>query len=307
MSTRNWLVDFEIGPGAVRVKKTGARIALDEAFFRAGAAWHRYFFAVLAEWPKPKTPTFTIAFLPDRPRPWYLIWPVLRACGAAIVDSPTKADVVFHFEDAVLSDMLPPTMKPGARAVNFTARDISKTAVQTAFLDTFGYALAVDPASHGGPMVEKSERNGFHDGRIVIGPCARRDNHVYQRVVENLAADGMMEDLRTVIVGGRPACIFIKRRSPDKRFTNDNATCSLETPEQRFSPDEIERISAFASRLGLDWGGLDVLRDAGEGRIYIVDANKTDMGPPTALPFEDKLRATRILARELRRFVVTSD
>jgi hypothetical protein len=48
---------------------------------------------------------------------------------------------------------------------------------------------------------------------------------------------------------------------------------------------------------------LDVLRDATEGRLYIVDANKTDMGPPTALPLSDKLHATRTLAKAFRAFV----
>jgi hypothetical protein len=63
------------------------------------------------------------------------------------------------------------------------------------------------------------------------------------------------------------------------------------------------RIREFARLLGLDWGGLDVLRDRAEGRLYIVDANKTDMGPPTALPLADKLAATRLLARAFREFV----
>jgi hypothetical protein len=49
----------------------------------------------------------------------------------------------------------------------------------------------------------------------------------------------------------------------------------------------------------LDWGGLDVLRDRADGRLYVVDVNKTDMGPPIALPWADKLRATRLMARAL--------
>ena len=56
-------------------------------------------------------------------------------------------------------------------------------------------------------------------------------------------------------------------------------------------------IERFAADLGLDWGGVDVLRDRMSGRIYIVDANKTDMGPPVALKLAAKLRATRRMAR----------
>jgi hypothetical protein len=53
----------------------------------------------------------------------------------------------------------------------------------------------------------------------------------------------------------------------------------------------------------MDWGGLDILRDRRTKQIYIVDANKTDMGPPLALPLADKMRATRLLASALRRYV----
>lgn len=58
-------------------------------------------------------------------------------------------------------------------------------------------------------------------------------------------------------------------------------------------------MTLFTEKLGLDWGGLDVLRDLDDGRIYIVDANKTDMGPPLALPLREKLRATHMLASAL--------
>ena len=37
--------------------------------------------------------------------------------------------------------------------------------------------------------------------------------------------------------------------------------------------------------------------------LWIVDVNKTDMGPPIALPMADKLKATRTLAHALRAHV----
>lgn len=55
--------------------------------------------------------------------------------------------------------------------------------------------------------------------------------------------------------------------------------------------------TAIQRSIGLDWGGVDVLRDRSSGRIYIVDANKTDMGPPVALKLGAKLRATRRMAQ----------
>ena len=51
--------------------------------------------------------------------------------------------------------------------------------------------------------------------------------------------------------------------------------------------------------MGMDWGGLDVLRDQPSGRIYIVDVNKTDVGPVIALSLKDKLKSTEALAKAL--------
>lgn len=297
MHTRNWLVDFELTPRGVVVKKTRIRVPVNAGVLRATAAWFEYFFAIQARRAEPR---FTVAFLPERARPWYLIWPVLRLAGGRFVDDPAKADLVIAFEDAAISvPIIPPATKPGARLLNVNATDVTKSAVASAFERTFGYPLALDPRTHVGPAVEKGEANGVHDGRIIDCPAEPRPGRVYQRVVDNRGRRGLVEDLRAPTIGGRPICVFVKRRPIGQRFTNDNAEVELARPEDLFSPVELERIGAYCRSLGLDWGGLDVLRDAQDGRIYIVDANKTDMGPPTALPLADKLRATELLAEAL--------
>ena len=71
----------------------------------------------------------------------------------------------------------------------------------------------------------------------------------------------------------------------------------LDTPQNCYTEDEIRVISRFAEEIGLEWGGVDVLRDNASGKIYIVDANKTDMGPPVALKLGDKLKSTRRMAK----------
>jgi hypothetical protein len=78
----------------------------------------------------------------------------------------------------------------------------------------------------------------------------------------------------------------------------------LRSPEEVFSAAEIEQISAFTREIGLDWGGVDVLRDRSDGTLYIVDANKTDMGPPITLNLPEKLAATRMLAKAFREFAL---
>jgi hypothetical protein len=302
MARKNWLKDFTFGLTSLTVKKTGAVVPYGPAILGEMSRWFVFFFTVLGARPAAGRP-FTVHFTPDPARPWYLIWAVVRLAGGRIVDRPQGADVVFNFEDST-NNAAPKLPKNSARLMNFACTDISKTQVSAVFQDVFGYGLAVDPDTHSGPAVAKSEHNGAHDGRIIICP-ARREAHVaYQRVVDNRSADGAhVEDLRTPTVNGVPICVFIKQRPVTRRFANANTGVRLARPEDVYSPQEMALIGQFAQRLGLDWGGLDVLRDRQEGRIYIVDANKTDMGPPTALPLADKMAASRALADALRRFI----
>jgi len=299
-----WLRDFEFGLTGLTVRKTGARVPYSPSVIAQVTAWFRFFFA--SQTIEPATPSFSIYFTPERARPWYLIWAVSRAAGAKLAKDAAHADVVMQFEDATYSPNDPPTkLQPGVKLVNFNCRDVSKTNVARACAAAFGAPLAVDPTTHSGPAVEKSEINAAHDGRIVQCPTQAAPGRVYQRVIDNRmpANLDLVEDLRTCTIGGRPICVFIKRRQVSKRFLNTNTEVLLRTPEEVFSQSEMEQIAAFTREIGLDWGGVDVLRDRTDGRLYIVDANKTDMGPPIALNLPDKLVATRMLAKAFRNFV----
>jgi hypothetical protein len=300
---RSWFRDFEIGPKGLVVRKTGAHVPYSPSLAADASAWFSFFFAVKAA--APIGAPFTLACTPERARPWYLIWPVARLAGARFVTDAAKADVVMHFEDATFSANDPPAgVRAGARLINFNCRNVGKSRVAACFEEAFGYPLALDPMLHAGPAVEKSETNGAHDGRIVQCPMAPAPGRCYQRLIDAVSDDpDLVEDLRTPTIDGRPICVFIKRRSVTNRFANANSQVELAQVDEIYTPDEQARIGAFARALGLDWGGLDVLRDRREGRLYVVDANKTDMGPPIALPLSDKLRATRLLAQAFRDYV----
>lgn len=307
MAGFHWISDFEWRWGQLRVKKTGAIVPFSKAIRSEVLTWFDYYFAVRREPREPGKP-FTVAFAPDRARPWYLIWPVLRLAGARFIDDPAQADVMMQFEDTTrLHPVQPPTDARG-RLLNFGCTDVSKSRVAACFEEAFGYSLAVDPATHVGEAVEKSEENGAHDGRIVTCPTPAKPGRVYQRVIDNRIAGRpeLVEDIRTPTIGGRPAIVFLKRRKVSERFANANVEVVTARPEDVYSVQELESLAKFTRLLGLDWGGLDVLRDAKEGRLYIVDANKTDMGPPIALPLSEKLHATRVMARVFRAFVTGS-
>ncbi|MEO0550137.1 MAG: hypothetical protein AAFZ91_09460 [Pseudomonadota bacterium] len=298
--SRNWLADFKYEDGACLVKKTGHRIPLKLSLLNDFFTWFT-FYSLAQSWRTWRRLTGhkrpSIAFYPEKPRPWYFIWPVMHASGAKLISDVSTADIVFQFDDSTSSDHIAPTTKPGARLVNFGCTDISKSNVATAFKQAAGYSLAVDPKTYSGPMVEKSEKNACHDGRIIEGPMDPLADKTYQVLVDNEIAGGLVEDLRCCICGGEPSVVFRKRRQISRRFLNENAEVLLDTPQNTYTEDEIAVITRFAAEIGLEWGGVDVLRDNASGKIYIVDANKTDMGPPVALNLGDKLKSTRRMAK----------
>lgn len=293
MAGASWASDFTVSGGRIKVHKTGADMALDGPLFAEGVIWFCYYVPVRlkAFWTRLMRPGPAIWFAPDKPRPWYLVWAAAAWAGARIARTPEEAVAAFYFDDSALG--APPNAGP-ERRFNWRCTDVTKSHVAKVFEQTFGYPLMVDPATAQGPLVEKGEANGVHDGRIVQAPCPALPGKTYQKLIDN--TDGAyVDDLRSPCVGGRPAVVFIKRRPVADRFANHNSSTTLTTPEAVFSAEELAAISAFCQAMGLDWGGLDILRDK-DGRIYVVDVNKTDMGPPIALPLKDKLRATSLLA-----------
>jgi hypothetical protein len=300
VSSAFWFSGVRFRDGEVHYTITGARIPIDASFLSGVLAWLTYYVPIriraaicrLAR-PGPK-----VWFTPHHPRPWYLIWNASSWIGARQAASACTADVGFYFEDA--------TWGPGASSgstpfVNGACTDVSKSHVARVFEIVFGYPLAVDPQTSNGELVEKSEFNGAHDGRVISGSAPPREGYVYQKLIETGDQD-FVEDLRTPCVAGEPVVVFIKRRLRRSRFANQNASVSLADPRQIFSPTERANIKTFARAMNLDWGGLDILRDRVSGRIYIVDVNKTDM-PPLALPFADKMRAISKLGAALDRLL----
>ncbi len=292
--------EYKIDGNQLVAKETGIAIPLTAGFARDALSIASFVWLVngvrASRVLKRRNPRARISFFPKKPRSFYAIWPVCQLADVKITDDHAAADLHFYFEDREF--LTAPRPAPSAKpAFNVGCFDIRKSVVARVFEETFGYALSIDPTSWRGPAVEKSEGNGRHDGRIIECPIAapKRD-HVYQRLVSNTYDGRDHIDIRTPIVGGKVPFVYLKRREPSLRFTNENYRVDLVDADALLSPDEQQKISEFAAAMRLDFGGIDVLRDRGDGRIYIVDANKTDMGPPSALTSQDKLKAMRGLA-----------
>ena len=240
-----------------------------------------------------------IWFAPDRPHPRYLVRTAALWAGARLVPSPERADIAFYFEDRTQGA----PVLPAIPHLNFGCADIAKSHVATVFAEVFGYPLGVDPARWDGLAVQKSEVNGRHDGALVPCPRVPIPGMSYQRLIDTVRADGFAYDLRTHCIGNEPVVVWIKRRDPAHRFAPPSISVTRYAPNEVFSADELERIAAFTRAMGADWCGLDILRDEPTGRIYIVDVNKTDAGPITALSLADKLASTALLADSLLRTI----
>ena len=297
-----WAADFVYADGRVRVLKTGADLKLDWTLASEALLWFAYYLVVAARslWVRLTKPTGPrLWFAPDSPRPWYLISAAAAWGGVRRARSPREADAAFYFDDSTWS---PPCIPGHAKRFNFACTDVSKSRVAEVFEQVFGYPLAVDPQSWSGPAVEKGELNGVHDGRVVQCPTTPQPGKTYQRLIDTAEGD-YSYDLRTPCVGGRPVVVWVKRKPLDNRFSIHNLAVMAQAPETVYSPRELKQIARFAAAMGLDWGGLDILRDGPSGRIYIVDVNKTDVGPVIALSWRDKFRSTDALSKALRALI----
>ena len=247
-----------------------------------------------------------IAYSPIVPRPWYLLPVLANRARMKRINNFAVADAVFYFEDQTV--VAPPHVPKGSnKAFNFGCHDISKSKVGEVFKQVFGYDLAVDPRTYTGKVAVKSEMNGAHDGYATSAPLPPEHPYdpklVYQRLIDNTVEGKWAEDMRCPITGGDIEIVFVKRRPLASRFANMNSSVTLQSPDELLSAEERAEIKEFAAAMGLDWGGMDILRNKEDGKIYIVDVNKTDMGPPIALSMKDKSKATAILTKQLLKLI----
>lgn len=171
----------------------------------------------------------------------------------------------------------------GIPVFNYHVTGTNKRRVEETHQQAFGYGAFLDPCSHHGPAIEKSDRNSMHDGREItcpIPPETIRPDKVYMRAIDTRTHDGNYRDMRTVINNCRPSGVSIFYKYPHERFSGASSAYDLEygPPEIAYSPEEMDKITRFCKLYGLDFCEMDVLRDNHDGCIYIVDANPSGGG-----------------------------
>ncbi|UPT62970.1 MAG: hypothetical protein M0D54_22115 [Hyphomonadaceae bacterium JAD_PAG50586_4] len=285
----NWFADLEFTWDAIIVRKTGRRVRASDLTPLEIAKFTSYLMVVLAQGLRARLrapPGPRVWFTPDRPRPWYVIWSAATLAGVRFAPDAANADAIFYFEDTTTGAC--PTA-PGRVILNGGCTDISKSKVARAFEKVAGYPLALDPRTHVGPSVEKSELNGAHDGRIVNCPTPPKLGQCYQAFIDSANGTNAF-DYRTTIIGRTPRCVLVKTKPATQRFSIHNTHVRFAALAEMFSTDEINLLTRFAEEMQLDWAAIDVLRDRASGRIYVVDVNKTDTGPAVDLSWADRER-----------------
>jgi hypothetical protein len=242
-------------------------------------------------------------FHPQIPDAEYTIWKVCAVLGMRRCRPRPGAETVYVFDD---NDFEPERLPdPGPiidaapnRTINLRCTDISKSAVSGAFEEAFGYGIDVDPAEYRGAMVEKSDANARHDGKVVPGPVTKTNpGCVYQRVIDNECPGGLVEDIRVPVVSDAVPFVYLKYRPVETRFSNENSFVLLKERSDVLTDGEVERILSVCTQLGLDCGEIDAARDRATSSLYVLDVNKTCWGPPNHLGLLDCYRATWRLAR----------
>lgn len=230
------------------------------------------------------SPGCWVARWPQRPSSMLLQAILMARCGQWPVPAwMSVAAGAMRFADKTRQSPAEALFPGRPRAINAGSFDIGKQAVQRHFESAFGYLLAVDPVRHVEPMVEKSDRNYTHDGRVLCCPIAPeevREGCVYQRLVDTVDGAGFAVDLRTIMVGGRAVVVYRKHRPVADRLSSRNHSVEILDPAHVFTCEELACLGAFAELMGVDFAALDVLRDREDGRSYVVDVNNTPGGLP---------------------------
>jgi hypothetical protein len=185
--------------------------------------------------------------------------------------------LIFLWRDETFMPGLDPTeVGESWVVVNGECLDISKERVQDVHQLVFDYSLAVDPMKFQGRMLRKSNLNGAHNGTEVIGPLKElKQGAIYQRIVDNTPVEipreieklpGVVCDIRVPIFGQHADFVYLKYRAKATRYSNSNAFVRIVEIHSVFSAQECNIINAFCREFKLDYGEIDIVRDANDGK-----------------------------------------
>jgi hypothetical protein len=227
---------------------------------------------------------------PDKPKSYHILYEICKHLGWKITNDLTKdADLAIYFEDVTCrnKDEAMKEYEKEHEVLNSESYDISKKHIDDVFFEVFGYRMSIDPKTHQGACVRKSDINAVHDGTVLECPVEPETGYVYQKLINTDLGDGRVMDIRIHIFKDTIPFLLRRYKSTEDIFHMTIGAEIAETDEL-LSLEEQEKIIEYCKKLGIDYGELDALRDKKDGRLYIVDVNNTPAGPIGPIYYDRK-------------------
>lgn len=235
----------------------------------------------------------TICFFPHQPTIADVLFKISVWNGYQIQEKMSDSDVVVYWND---------TTKPGKclfkATVNAGVTTIAKDYISDVFTEVFGREITINPVKSTGVCVKKNKKNAKHDGVIEQCPLEPQEGYVYQKLINNVISNDIVEDIRIPVINYVIPLVYIKKRSIANRFKNDNCTSNAYKAENVLLDEEIHNVVHFCKKLQIDYCEIDAIRDYPTGDLYIVDVNHCPSGPPNHLPLSKSIYAIWQLARK---------
>lgn len=231
----------------------------------------------------------TIWIGPVMPSKKTTIYKIAKSNKLSIRQFPSSTDVVkIWFDDRTKTDHI--DTESVHHILNASCIDISKKNVEKIQKEVFGYGMEVDPKTHTGKCVIKSDDNAVHDGKIIQCPITEYDqSKVYQIIINNNENDTYF-DYRVAVMKQEIIIVYKKFKTEEKRFTND--TYHAVICDKNIIPDNIQKkVIEFCLKIQCDFCELDVLFDHDSEKWFVIDVNKTPYGPPASLTPSEKEKA----------------
>ena len=223
-----------------------------------------------------------VLFLPEYPdREFYTIIPIFMRLGWFATRDP-EDDYAFGmcWQDRTWVDPQPALSQAALKkpVLNLECRDISKRHVERIFKEVFGRDTFVDPLTFRGRAVCKHNENA-RGGRVVELPVDEPESdHVYQRLIDTTDGDHMVEYRVPLVLDEIPVVYQELKDIPAQTIKTRKRSVRLLEAMDVFDTAELASLREFATRMGLDFGELDVLRSNADGLLYVLDVNKTPGG-----------------------------
>ncbi|MGB1296181.1 MAG: hypothetical protein ACPG6V_11945 [Flavobacteriales bacterium] len=226
-----------------------------------------------------------VLFYPDYPKTGATLARTVRAMNMNITNNPKEGfDLVFFWKDETVVNDSKEILKAAnlnENAFNSDCFDIGKKIVDETFEKIFGYSITIDPMTYSGRCLMKCNENALGEIDEIDCPVEKIDpDFVYQKIIDNTVNENYIADMRVLIFGEDIPFIIDKwipkanqyKKKGESKFS---PKYHLKNTNDLLSQEEQKLVIKMAKKMGLDCGEMDILRDKEDGKIYIVDVNKT--------------------------------